>query len=297
MEERDERLIGYLARNNHWTPFGHQRFSYTVSLRGDEFVNLAEWATTDEATGFVMERVYQEGPDEWLCRITFSLWGWFRGRCPLDIIPSIHADILRRCPVSAAALMNDQQAIAASAATREVNDQDLDGIDIGPRHLHATFRITAPIFVFRQLMRSNAGIVYNEVSRRYVDDAPQLWSPQAWRGRPDGSIKQGSGEPIDYEPSYYRRHQIGGGESASVSQGDAIMVREYERRLAAGVAPELARTCLPQSMISSLWMTATYPALERIIGLRLHSHAQQEIRELAEELVAELPAEYHLIEV
>ena len=53
------------------------------------------------------------------------------------------------------------------------------------------FRIKAPIFVARQLVKHQVGLVWNEVSRRYVDFPPELYKPETWRGRPKNS-KQGS---------------------------------------------------------------------------------------------------------
>ncbi|MEK9699617.1 MAG: FAD-dependent thymidylate synthase, partial [Candidatus Poseidoniales archaeon] len=58
-------------------------------------------------------------------------------------------------------------------------------------HASLQFRIKAPVFVARQLVKHQVGLVWNEVSRRYVDDAPELFEPDTWRGRPQNS-KQGS---------------------------------------------------------------------------------------------------------
>lgn len=59
-----------------------------------------------------------------------------------------------------------------------------------------------PIFVARQWMRSNVGIVYNEISRRYVDTPPEFYEPKQFRKRPEGSLKQGSGEWFDLDPQF-----------------------------------------------------------------------------------------------
>ena len=58
-------------------------------------------------------------------------------------------------------------------------------------HNSITLRIKAPIFVARQLVKHQVGFVWNEVSRRYVDDEPEYWFPKEWRGRPE-NMKQGS---------------------------------------------------------------------------------------------------------
>ena len=48
-------------------------------------------------------------------------------------------------------------------------------------HASLQFRIKAPIFVARQLVKHQVGLVWNEVSRRYVDFPPELYRPDAWR--------------------------------------------------------------------------------------------------------------------
>ena len=54
-------------------------------------------------------------------------------------------------------------------------------------HASLQFRIKAPVFVARQLVKHQVGLVWNEVSRRYVDDEPEFYSPEVWRGRPKNS--------------------------------------------------------------------------------------------------------------
>jgi thymidylate synthase (FAD) len=57
-------------------------------------------------------------------------------------------------------------------------------------HCFATFRVKAPIFVARQLVK-HSFLRWNEVSRRYVDDEPEFYTPKVWRGR-SADKKQGS---------------------------------------------------------------------------------------------------------
>lgn len=60
-------------------------------------------------------------------------------------------------------------------------------------HPQITLRESVPIFVARQRFKHVVGFTYNEVSRRYVDDTPEFHIPATWRSRPEGSVKQGSG--------------------------------------------------------------------------------------------------------
>ena len=61
-------------------------------------------------------------------------------------------------------------------------------------HASLQFRVKAPIFVARQLVKHQVGLVWNEISRRYVDSEPEFYVPKVWRKRPPDSIKQGSDE-------------------------------------------------------------------------------------------------------
>lgn len=140
------------------------------------------------------------------------------------------------------------------------------------QHVVITMREKVPIFVARQVFRSTVGISRNEVSRRYVDDAPEFFQP-IWRERPEGSIKQGSGEQLSFEQISY----------ADLIYGEAVKKCEetYNNLLSAGVAPEQARMVLPQSMMTEFYTTASLSAWARMYKLRSDPHAQVEIQELA----------------
>jgi thymidylate synthase (FAD) len=147
-------------------------------------------------------------------------------------------------------------------------------------HPKAQFRIDAPIFVARQWEKHRIGAVrgydiydHSEESRRYVDDSPTFWAPGAWRSRPDGSIKQGSGVLLPGEVSsrvddMYRN-----------ALDVAAVV--YEQMLGLGVAPEMARAVLPQSTYTSWIETGSLYYWANLCRLRTDSHAQQEIQQLA----------------
>lgn len=266
----DERLIQYLAKHRHWTPFGHARYGFHVPgpHRFPYTEAFIEWAGSEAArAGF-----------EWSIRdsqmaIEGSLFGWVDSPPPFDIKvgAAIAAHLRQKAPISFDALADPDMWELSLAV-----DPPNPCLAIPYESNAKTFRLSMPIFIARQWMRSNIGVVYNEVSRRYVDDAPEFWTPDEWRARPDKSIKQGSGEPLDYTPCYF-------GRQSDKHTSEDLSEMEYKRRLDQGVAPEMARTCLPQSMMTELWMTATPSALNRIIGLRDGSdgHPQKEIQDLA----------------
>ena len=87
-------------------------------------------------------------------------------------------------------------------------DEDLLGIlqntIIGPfGHASMQFHIKAPIFVARQLVKHQVGLVWNEVSRRYVDDPPEFYNPTQWRLKADDKKQGSSEETISYSIEYY----------------------------------------------------------------------------------------------
>lgn len=147
-------------------------------------------------------------------------------------------------------------------------------------HTGATFRIKAPIFVARQLAKHQVGLVWNEVSRRYVDTEPSFWFPKEWRGRPVNA-KQGSGGTID-------DNQESGRLSMMAHTQTKCAVDIYGMLLDSGVAPEMARMVLPQNMHTEWWWTGNVASFARVCHLRLDPHAQQESREVAELISREM---------
>ena len=61
-------------------------------------------------------------------------------------------------------------------------------------HPSITLRFEAPLPIRTQCFKHQVGFVPNEVSRRYVDEEPEVYIPESFRSRPDGGIKQGSGD-------------------------------------------------------------------------------------------------------
>jgi thymidylate synthase (FAD) len=102
-------------------------------------------------------------------------------------------------------------------------------------HVQITMREKVPIFVARQRFKSVVGFSYNEVSRRYVDDTPEFYTPQVWRSKAENK-KQGSSD-TEVENSL----GVNIGYVELVEQ----VIAQYEWMLTQGVAPELARMILP----------------------------------------------------
>ena len=137
-------------------------------------------------------------------------------------------------------------------------------------HAFVTFRCTAPLFSMAQLKKSEY-MPWNEISRRYVDSEPEFYSPDEWRGRPANS-KQGSDGIVEVR--------------GSVPVGRAMYACRdaYEGLLKAGVAPEMARMVLPQSMLSSWIWSGSLKAISKMCSLRCASDSQYESRVVANQI-------------
>lgn len=149
-------------------------------------------------------------------------------------------------------------------------------------HTTIQLRIKAPIFVARQLVKHQVGGVWNEVSRRYVDSEPEFWFPDQWRGRPEGSMKQGSSGVVT---------EIVHGGKIDVFTHNHVRetLRVYMQLLKSGVAPEQARMILPQNMMTEWYWTGSLMFFVRVCRERLAPGAQMETREIAER-IAEIVA-------
>ena len=139
-------------------------------------------------------------------------------------------------------------------------------------HPQLQFRISAPIFVARQLVKHQVGLVWNEVSRRYVDTVPTFHIPSQWRSRAEDK-KQGSGKE-------FRDLNFKITDKVIDLHTDALDL--YRQLLDAKVAPEQARLVLPQSMYTEWYWTGSLYAFARVCKLRISDDAQEETKEVAQ---------------
>ena len=152
-------------------------------------------------------------------------------------------------------------------------------------HASLQFRIKAPIFVARQLVKHQVGLVWNEVSRRYVDDEPEFYVPKMWRER-HRDKKQGS---TDTEVEY------------NIDAIMEVIKKTYEDMLQRNIAPELARMILPQNMITEWMWSGTLYAFSRVCNLRNKEDSQSETRQISQLITRHLKDHFpvsakHIIE-
>ena len=144
-------------------------------------------------------------------------------------------------------------------------------------HAFASFHVKAPIFVARQLVKHKF-LRWNEISRRYVDDPPEVYTPSALRNAPVGNVKQGSyGEHCDSN------------KFLNILEGvtyEAVIA--YNRMILAGVAPEQARMVLPQSTMTEWYWSGSLDAFAQMCALRLKDDTQYESRLVAQQVSASM---------
>lgn len=147
-------------------------------------------------------------------------------------------------------------------------------------HSFLSFRIKAPIFVARQLVKHKF-MPWNEVSRRYVDEEPEFFIPEM-RQRAE-NVKQGSSDEIVGEMCW--DDSVGTATDWFQAQcWDALQM--YKGLLKANVAPEVARAILPQNMMTEWLWSGTLGAFADMLRLRLDPHTQYESRIVAEHIHA-----------
>ena len=114
---------------------------------------------------------------------------------------------------------------------------------------------------------------WNEISRRYVDDEPEFYVPDVWRGRSKDK-KQGSEGVVDISRNAWN-------DPADVA---LIDLSTYKNLLYLGVAPEQARMVLPQSTMTEWYWSGSLDAFADMCNLRLKPDAQYETRLVAEQI-------------
>lgn len=157
------------------------------------------------------------------------------------------------------------------------------------RHSYFSFRIKAPLIVFRQWWKyqigcdwiesENTGAIqmpetnWNEQSNRYVHVVPEFYIPENIRVQSKDN-KQGSSGVLEKLSN----------EENSVSffeESCKYMYDRYDLMVKSGAAKEQARMLLPQNIYSECIWTCSLQCVLYVLHQRLKNDAQFEIREYA----------------
>ena len=140
-------------------------------------------------------------------------------------------------------------------------------------HPHISIRMQAPVPIARQAFKHKIGFVESEESRRYISSKPELYVPESFRSAAE-SVKQGSAGTHPDSMAWLLTYDV-------ACNG---MIEIYEKAIQDGVCPEQARFFLPQGCeVNWVWTGSLY-SFANFFNQRSDSHAQKEIRELADQV-------------
>ena len=135
-----------------------------------------------------------------------------------------------------------------------------------------TFHAKVPNFVMKQYLRHRT-FSTNEYSQRYSNVIDEFYTPENWRLQ-GKTNHQGSGEEIEH----FENNQI----TAEYEGVMDVAFLQYDGMIKNGVAKEMARMVIPSSVYTEFYFTVDLRNLLHFLELRMHEHAQYEIKVFAE---------------
>lgn len=164
-----------------------------------------------------------------------------------------------------------------------------------------TFRISAPIFVWREFMRHRIGFSYNEESGRYKVLEPTFYLPT----QPRPLQQVGKAGHYTFEPGTERQRTI---TMQQLQKSYRQAWASYVEMLEAGVAKEVSRMCLPVATYSTAYVTCNPRSIMSFLSLRTKddkskfpSYPQWEIAQVAKQMEAifadKFPTTWHAFNV
>lgn len=153
-------------------------------------------------------------------------------------------------------------------------------------HNMFTFRVTAPIFVWREHHRHRIGFSYNEESGRYKQLDPVFYVP----ARDRNLVQTGKPGHYIFTPGTRLQHSD---LLRTMEAANRVAYDVYESSLEDGIAREVARMVLPVNIFSTCFVTCNARSLMSFLSLRTKdenstfpSFPQREIEIVAEQYEA-----------
>lgn len=264
-KERDIKLISYLYKNRHSSPFEHVIIAYSATW--DEYVGILERANNP-----AINIHYSEG----------YIWLNFRHFVNLmSLIPQeVQTLVKEKLPATFAIIegKTPQEYSTDERFLKERYDAScgwvglVDKLELNSKMDTYTFIVECPLFVARQWQRHRFGS-YNELSRRYTSINPEFYIPKGLRVQSESNKQASIEEFLPKETSEEILKEIN-----SIIQQSLLL---YEKMLSLNTAKEIARGILPLFLKTRFYWTVPRIALDNFLSLRLHESAQSEIRELS----------------
>ena len=267
LDLQDEKLINYLVSHKHWTPAAHPHATISVPRLMIDYSRLITKYKVLAGLSFYINY------DNDTMEITGSLWGL------LQLAKHLQSGTILdlcdgHCPVTTQAFIDNT--ITPSDLKDYINDSSVVLLDAPTYSGHDvfSFRITAPIYIARQLVKHTEKLVWNEISGRYVPLDIGVEYPSEWLS-PPVKAKQGSGstpvtmkdveyEDVDGEIHYFNYYDIVEFAKDWYDANDGVIANEQRRKI------------LPLSTYTSWIWTGIRDAFDNVIDLRCSEDAPKE---------------------
>jgi thymidylate synthase (FAD) len=271
LDESDTRLINYLVKHKHWTPVAHPHATISMPTYLLDYKDIVKRKALIAGLHFNEDYINDN------IEVTGSLWGllnlakYLESRTILNICRE-------HCPISTQAYIENN--ISTGLLAEYIDDEYVNYLSTPNCKSHDifSFRITAPIYVARQLVKHQVSLVWNEISGRYVSLDIGMEIPEVWNA-PADSVKQGSSDtPIVQVPvSLPYRREDGGWNYLTLSYEDIVKLNKkwYDNNNFI-ISNEKRRKILPLSTFTSWIWTGTREAFNGVVATRNHGGTQQE---------------------
>ncbi len=172
--------------------------------------------------------------------------------------------------------------ISFGSQSQELTDKDKKLIDYLAKNKHMspfehnslTVLIECPLYIRSQIQRHRT-FSYNEVSRRYTSEKLEFFVPDSIRKQSKNNKQASEGllTPLSDACAYMK-----------ICELHSQALKTYEELIDLGVSREQARGVLPQNLMTKFYMTGNLRNWIHFIELRQHSHAQEEVQVIAQEI-------------
>lgn len=194
----------------------------------------------------------------------------FRSDFTVDLIDSMGGD-MRVVQAARVSLLNDDR---TDGTERLIKYLLRNGHWSPFEHTYFTFRSELPIFLARQVMRSQHK--FNEMSLRYSEALPHFYLSKQYNVQ-SGTMKQGRADAHDPRVNKFIREEL--------KQNYRNVWELYQNLLKLGTAREQAREPLPVSTYTVLYTTLNLRSLLHFVDDRTDPTAQTEAQVYANQIL------------
>lgn len=272
LNEKDIKLIQYLAKHDHFTPFTHNWFSFTVPIYEDTLDNFFYYLTQrNHLAGVRFKKVNSD-----TMIISGNVYA-LTDRRIFNILDDVSVNYIfnhlkEKLPYSFSALAPHHTRNHSFEFFCQEPFSPVQPNAIESQDGFTSLRLKVPLFVARQFDKHQVGFTKNEVSRRYVSSSPEFYQIDNWRTKAK-NVKQGSSDEVFKNSNAC---------SLFANKLNDVEQVFYEELLNINICPEQARTILPQNTYTEYWLSACLDDWIRLVNLRTKEDTQKETRDVAD---------------